>query len=50
VREFAKATLSLLWAMSLFGVEQHTNILLPQPSTISQTQPTQGWSSFGTVR
>jgi hypothetical protein len=32
MREFTKATLSLPWAMSLFGAEQFANILLPQNS------------------
>jgi hypothetical protein len=30
VRELAKATLSFLWAMSLFGMKQMTDILTPQ--------------------
>jgi hypothetical protein len=33
MREFTKSTLSFPWAMSLFGVEQLTNILLPYNST-----------------
>ena len=30
MREFVKSTVSLPWALSLFGVEQLTNILMPQ--------------------
>src|SRR5262245_31859432 len=32
MREFTKATLRWPWAMSLFGVEQLANVLLPQRS------------------
>ena len=32
MREFVKSTVSLPWALSLFGVEQLTNILIPQNS------------------
>ena len=32
MREFTKSTVSLPWALSLFGVEQLTNILIPQNS------------------
>ncbi|HEY7494181.1 MAG TPA: hypothetical protein VIH59_24150 [Candidatus Tectomicrobia bacterium] len=32
MREFTKATLSFPWALSLFGVEQLANVLLPQHS------------------
>lgn len=32
MREFTKLTLSLPWAMSLFGMEQLTNVVLPQHS------------------
>jgi hypothetical protein len=32
MREFTKAALSLPWAMSLFGLEQFTNVLSPQNS------------------
>jgi hypothetical protein len=33
MREFLKSTVSLPWALSLFGVEQLTNILIPQNTT-----------------
>ena len=32
MREFVKSTVSLPWALSYFGVEQLTNILIPQNS------------------
>jgi hypothetical protein len=32
MREFVKSTVSLPWALSLFGVEQLTNLLMPQNS------------------
>src|SRR5215831_2605213 len=32
MREFVKSTASLPWALSLFGVEQLTNVLIPQNS------------------
>src|SRR5215471_21189786 len=33
MREFLKSTVSLPWALSLFSVEQLTNILIPQNTT-----------------
>jgi len=33
MREFVKSTVSLPWALSLFGVEQLTNVLIPQNSS-----------------
>ena len=46
IRDLTKSTLSFSWAMSLFGVEQMANMLMPQ----SPSQPThKATAAFNTV-
>jgi len=46
IRDLTKSTLSFSWAMSLFGVEQLTNMLIPQ----RPSQPThRATAAFNTV-